>query len=732
MAANSQAGPPGAQSPSATAGAADGPPTADHVCTECGEHNAAGVAFCTLCGAFLAWDDAGRSGLSQPAGRATTPSAVTGGRPGVERSVQSPASPRTTAGPDGWPVTTDAAVAPTPPTPPGPLGPPDSTEGRFRISAGPGPIAVPATGEPAEFTLGITNTSTIVDGYHLDAPDAPGWLQLKPGQVELLPDTEGTLTVRMRVVSTMVVPAQQFRLLVHVRSLGQAPAHADLPVVITVPAVDIAVRLRPQPQLLRAHDRSSAEFTVVADNTGSNRPARLTWSGSDPELAVTFRFEPAVLDVGPGASDSVRVSVTATGPEPGAQISRLLTVTASEGARSVDTLVTLQQSSSVRVADPLVTLEVEPGLLRVRDTTVGVARVVADNTGGAQWAHLQLKASDPERVVRAAWSSPQLHVPPGQTAQVEIRFEAPLPEPGTEVSRTVTIAGTDGRRTSTAVATIIWAASASPMTTLALHVEPSVVRVRDADGASVQVTVDNQRGRSGVRVFLGGTDPERVVRFTFTPAVVELRPGEARTVTLALDSWRPQPGQETTHPFTLTAGDGASTVETTGSLVQATSRSAIETLAVRLDPSVLRLANRRRGRLRAVVDNRGGAQPVRVSLQGDDPENIVRFGFAPGVLDVAPGRLATAVVTVSAPRPSGGLEVTRPISVTATDGRSEVQAEGSVIQSVADRRPLARVLFTLLGALAMIVGSFRPWLSITARRGVDFNAALMPASSNGS
>ena len=39
----------------------------------------------------------------------------------------------------------------------------------------------------------------------------------------------------------------------------------------------------------------------------------------------------------------------------------------------------------------------------------------------------------------------------------------------------------------------------------------------------------------------------------------------------------------------------------------------------------------------AVVDNRQGAQPVRVSLRGDDLENSLHFAFSPPVLDVAPG-----------------------------------------------------------------------------------------------
>ena len=104
----------------------------------------------------------------------------------------------------------------------------------------------------------------------------------------------------------------------------------------------------------------------------------------------------------------------------------------------------MQQSTTARVEDPLVKLEVVPSLVRVRNTTSGTAQVVADNRAGTEWAHLRLQASDPERVVQVSWAIPVLHVPPGRTAQTEVSFEAPLPDAGTEVSRTVTVAAHDG------------------------------------------------------------------------------------------------------------------------------------------------------------------------------------------------------------------------------------------------------------------------------------------------
>ena len=672
-----------------------------YVCSNCGERNAPGTDFCVSCHAFLAWDEVEGDGDK-----------------GSEATVI-PA--RTGTGPQQQPEDEVGTVL-RPATLPRPGRRRPRPAGALQFSAEHPAVTVPATGEPATLAVRVMNTSTIVDGYGVEAPGAPAWLVVDSDPIHLLPGSEEPLTVRMRVNSTTLIPAQQIDLVLRVRSMAQAGVQQDLPIEVTVPIVDVPVQLRAEPRLLRVRDTDTAECTVVVDNSRSNRPMLLRFTGSDAEQAVRFDFDPPIVDVGPGASASVLLALTATQPDPGSELTRQLTITANDGTRNIEIPVTLQQSTSVKVEDPPVTMEVVPSLVRVHDTTTGWARLVADNRAGKEWAHLQLKASDAERAVRVTWSGPELHVPPGGTAYIEAQFDAPLPDAGTEVTRILTLSATDGRRTSTATATFVQAASASPMTTLAVRLEPSIVRVRDVDSAPLQVMIDNRRGRSGVRIFLTGNDPERAVRFTFAPPVVDVAAGQVQVVSLRLDSWRPPPGQQWTRQLTVTASDGQTTVETSGSLLQESSRAAIELLSVRLDPSVLRLPNRSDGRVAATVDNRNGTQPIRVALRGDDPENVVRFTFAPAVLDVPAGQLATSVARVRAPRPPGGAEVTRPFMITATDGRSEAQANGSIVQSSSSRRPIARALFTLLGGLAMIFGAFRPWRAVSEQLGVGIDA----------
>lgn len=664
---------------------------AEEICENCGERNPVGSQFCSSCNAYLGWD-------TEPVG--TSPS---------------------TAGPTG---AGDGRTSDKPGTS-GPGASFDPTEGRFRVTLEQAEVSVPATGEAVPVVLRLGNTSEIVDGYAVELTEPPPWLVVEHEQVRLLPRADEPMTVRMRVVSEALVAAQEIGLVLRVRSLSQAPAHMDLPIRVIVPALDIPIGLRTEPRLLRVRDAESAQCAVVVDNTRSNRAARVQFAGTDPELAVRFAFQPPVLEVRPGASARARLVVSAPPPGAGEELTRTLTVTADEGGRTVETVLTLQQATSARTEDPLVGIELEPSVVRVRDTQVGVTRVTLDNRAGAGWAHLRLGASDPERVVRVAFSESSVDVPPGRTTQVEARFEAPLPEVGAEVSRTVTVTAADGLRTSRAVGTFVQSASDSPLTTLAVRVEPSVIRVRDADGANVQVVVDNRRGRSGVRVALNGADPERIVRFTFTPHLVDVGPGQAVAVGLRLDSLRPEPGQEVTRPFTISATDGHRSVDAPASLVQTASRSAMDLLSVRLDPSVLRLPNRSRGSLRAMVDNRQGAQPVRITMHGDDPENLVSFRFVPPMLDIGPGQVATTSVRVRAPRAPVGQQATRPFTIAASDGRASVQAEGELHQSSSQLRPWARILFTLLGGLLMIFGSFATWHAASGLTGVELTASRL-------
>lgn len=684
-----------------------------NICSGCGAHNEAGADFCVFCNTYLAWDD-------EPE------------KPTVAESVMQAAQPampvREGIAPADVEPQADAAAAPLTRTTPPPVAPHEETPadtagGRFRIEADQMSVDLAATGEPAVIKLLIANTSSIVDGYGIEPLDAPPWLTVHGDEVQLLPGTEEMVPLRLRIVSEALVPTQETRLTIRIKSLSQAPAHRDFSVGIVVPPLNIPVRVHAEPSMLRVKDRDSAGCDLVVDNSASNRSVHLSFSGSDPELAVTFAFDPPELDVAPSGTETVQVTATATAPEPGQAVSRSLTVTTHDGERTTDTHITLQQSTTQQVEDPLVGLEVHPSLVRVEDGAPAKIRVVADNRKGAKWTHLKFMATDPEGVVDVIWFPSSIDVPPGKAVQVEAILEAPQPKPGTEVSRSVTLKALDGPRVSTATATLVQVTSASAMSTLKLRIEPSVVRVHDSTSANVQVVVDNQRGRSVAKVVLEGADPEKAIWFNFSTPTVEVGPGQVGAAALRLDSWVPKPGQEMTREFTIAASDGQAEVKASGTFVQTSSRDAIELLSVRLDPGVLRVGPWRRGTLVARVDNRSGAQPVRIRMSGDDPENVVGFEFEPKTLTIPAGKVANSRVKVKIKRAAGDEEVTRPFTIMASDGRKDAQVDGELIQAAVAYRPFARVLLTVLGALAVILGAFRPWLGGGVKRGIDLDAS---------
>ena len=142
----------------------------------------------------------------------------------------------------------------------------------------------------------------------------------------------------------------------------------------------------------------------------------------------------------------------------------------------------------------MVTLEVEPSLVRVRDSTVGLARVVADNRAGREWAQVQLKGSDPERLVRVTWASRELRVPPGGTAGDGSPVRSPTAggrnrgEPHDHTQRDRWALHIDRYCHIRAIHQRLTDDNPWPP-----RIEPSIIRVNDADAATAQVTIDHHR-----------------------------------------------------------------------------------------------------------------------------------------------------------------------------------------------------------------------------------------------
>lgn len=492
---------------------------------------------------------------------------------------------------------------------------------------------------------------------------------------------------------------------------GRDEAEASATFVQTA-AVEVPMVLRVEPTLVRARDTATGQLEITVDNRKGTHTKRVFLGGRDPEGIVHFAFSPPSIDVFPGEVGRARLKIEAPPPPAGQESNRQLTVIASsEGGADLEVAATFVQTTSATPVDTPLILRLDPSVVRVRDTAVGQLEAIIDNRGGSRVRRIFLSGRDPERLVRFTFSPPSLDVLPGDIGRVRVRLEAPLPEPGQEATRQVTVVGSDGKHEVEASGTFVQVTSAAPVETpVAIKLEPSLVRVRDNPTGQFQVIIDNRQGIRHRRVTLAGTDPERALGFSFWPPVIEVDRGQVARATGRVDAYPPEPGREVTRQFAVSASDGGKEVEVDGTFIQSTSPPAPdEPMTVRLEPSVVRVRNSSTGATSVYVDNRGGSRPRQVHFAGHDPERVVRFAFNPPVLDLAAGQLGAVRVQISAPRPDGGEETNRQFAVVASDGSRDTEATGSFVQESSDRRPMWRILLTVLGGLLMIAGAFLTW-----------------------
>lgn len=265
---------------------------------------------------------------------------------------------------------------------------------------------------------------------------------------------------------------------------------------------------------------------------------------------------------------------------------------------------------------------------------------------------------------------------------------------------------------------------------LKLRVEPQQLRVRDSVPGVCRVVVSNSGSNRWAQVRLTATDPEQVVRATWSAPQIQIPPGGEATTEVRFEAPLPEPGGDVTRAITVVAREGHRRAETGVALTQSASQAAIDTIVLRLDPSVLRLGGRRRGRITAVVDNRRGAVAVGLSLSGRDPEKRLRFAFSPSTLRVEPGGEASVLVKVTAPRTPSGQEVIRPLTIAATDGHTETRAEGNVIQQASSWRGVARIFLVILGGLLIFLGCTRTFVADTDYSGFQLTAAQIASQVN--
>jgi 5-hydroxyisourate hydrolase-like protein (transthyretin family) len=157
-----------------------------------------------------------------------------------------------------------------------------------------------------EVLITVTNTGTVIGGYHLRILGAdPSWVTLESENLSLFPDTSQSVRAMVRIPPGL--GAGERRIAVQVRELTPPQAISVAEIELVVPAKD-ALRLQLLPTTVVGG--RSGRFGLQAENIGNTRATVLP-IGLDAEEKVTFAFSPSVLDLAPGEHASADIKASA-------------------------------------------------------------------------------------------------------------------------------------------------------------------------------------------------------------------------------------------------------------------------------------------------------------------------------------------------------------------------------------------------------------------------------------
>lgn len=381
-----------------------------------------------------------------------------------------------------------------------------------------------------------------------------------------------------------------------------------------------------------------------------------------------------------------------------------------------------------------------PQVIRLADVSEGTFTVELDNRAANFARRYHLSASDAEDVVRVGFVPAVLDVPAGGNAEATVRFSAPAPSPGKDLSRQLMVTATDPEGAVSVTVTVAQSTAAPPDSLpVRVRLEPAAPALVDTGTTAVNVVLDNRGGHALVKFNLSGRDPGGKVRFLFDHTRVAVQAGTLGYVRVVLETSLPPRGASESRPFSVTAvTDDGHESEATGTLELSSRPDPITSAALHIHPEHLATKGRK-GSYAVDVDNRRGGEPLHVRLSGADEYGTARLSFQPDVLLVPPGQTARAGLVIEHARPSGGATASRRVQVRATSASGSVESEATFTQHTENLRRLWAVLTVLLGVCVLLPGvilwAVEPELDSNAidsavRRVInDANAQQMPDSS---
>jgi hypothetical protein len=182
-----------------------------------------------------------------------------------------------------------------------------------------------APGDNLQFDVTVRNASDIVEHYGVEMLGLPdgATVRAEPEVAKLRPAESATLTVRVTLPVQPPPPAGTYV----VGALVRSPYRHDVSRCVEVP-IQLAsveqITLRTTPEVVNGG--KSGQFTVEVSN-GGNAPVRLLLNATDPERRVSAVFQPAYLDLPPGAAARALLAVSAPLPW-NREKQRQLTITA--------------------------------------------------------------------------------------------------------------------------------------------------------------------------------------------------------------------------------------------------------------------------------------------------------------------------------------------------------------------------------------------------------------------
>lgn len=270
---------------------------------------------------------------------------------------------------------------------------------------------------------------------------------------------------------------------------------------------------------------------------------------------------------------------------------------------------------------------------------------------------------------------PDIHLMPGEERTVALSLAM---RPGAlvvaqRVMLTFIVASQDDRKRSTEARLLATVPPQGPR--LALEARPTLIRLEDSGEGSFSLRLDNRAANYPQTVELSGSDSESVVRFAFTPNVVEVPAGSMVEAAVTFAAPQPAAGQQLNRQLTIAATNDEGPIITIVTLVQRTAAAPVDVpVRVQLQPSRVRLVDAHDADFDVLVDNRGGHSGVTVALSGTDPEQRLAFAFAPARFVAVAGHVTRAHGRLRANPPPRGTSATHPFTVVASDGTTDVEA----------------------------------------------------------